>query len=1106
MKMCFMSSSRRIELELKDREEGRTALSWAIDPKWAWNKHIDYTKTIQLLLAAGCDPDSKDSKSRTPLSYAASTGKLRLVELLLDCETVDPDSQDKDGWTPLFCAVAHGHEKVVEALLNTPNVDANVRCRQQHSYNHGETLLCLAAARGNLAIVNMLLSRPSINLEAKDGNGRNALMQAAMNGHADVVRRLLELEVFDVNRKDNDNLDMLSAAAMKGHSDVIKVLAESNAIKIEIVNEEGRNPLSLAAEMGHGGVVEQLLKVPIVDPNSQDRNGRTPLSWAVGPASGWTRRTENAIHVTELLLRNKDIKINLADNKGWTPLSWAVQQHEGDAIVELLLATVGIDVNYKDTEGRTPIALAKSKGCDLAVGQLQGVPGINIDSVELKRAAKTKHLEEAADNESIFGEEDRVDYSSDSYGDEPGESERHHLRDELRKEMHLSLVPQTMSQKSDDDLCKRCEEFDLDRIFSWRPKGGSGDIIAKLGIVDDTWELRTCAMCRLIAAIRPGTAVRDNVNHELRSFSSTDAWLCQDLLRCHQYFQSSWIDTVFLAVVVSSSDRGVRVPLQEVLRSGFIARVGSNCRNGLRALTVRRMKPDQIDFSVVRSWIDCCINTHFKKRCKGKPNAFETVPHLKLIDCANRKVIVPSPSAQEPYVALSYVWGPYERPELDESNHLGKVEAVVEDAMHVTLQLGFTYLWVDRHCISQNDKAIMKEQLDAMNILYRNSELTIIAAAGSNSSFGLPGVSHRPRKAQACSRIKGHILTSIPTDPTNDIIDSKWHTRGWTYQEGLLSRRRLMFTEHEVSYECHKLLAREAIALPMRIYRMSAKISSTRFHPGSWSFPRNGVGGSRSPSRDLFALLQAYTSRDLTYDYDILNAMLGIFQAYEEFDPPVYHLCGVPMLTGSDSYSKKPSASLEGFTNGLCWFLNRPAARRSGFPSWSWTGWKGVVGAYGKYEINRSMGFAIYISIVLGQGSLVPWDVFEQFRAWERKPLQQYHVLEITGAVIELSIRKTKDHWGKDEWDAFLYHGDEITRAHVYLDRTPSDDVEFSKRLLSERWLGLLIGNSRDGYGGSTHLLVLDQKKSPCERIAYAWTVFTALVDEGFERRTFRLG
>ncbi|KAI8625824.1 hypothetical protein F5Y19DRAFT_448909 [Xylariaceae sp. FL1651] len=128
-------------------------------------------------------------------------------------------------------------------------------------------------------------------------------------------------------------------------------------------------------------------------------------------------------------------------------------------------------------------------------------------------------------------------------------------------------------------------------------------------------------MCRIIAAICPRTALGGIVSHELRSFLSTHAWFCQDMLRFHQYFLSGWIDTVFLAVTNSSRDETVGAVIEGVLRSGFIARVGSNCQDGLRALTVSRMKPDQIDFRVVRSWIDCCIDTYFSKRCKPKLKA-----------------------------------------------------------------------------------------------------------------------------------------------------------------------------------------------------------------------------------------------------------------------------------------------------------------------------------------------------------------------------------------------------------------------------------------------------------------------------------------------------
>jgi hypothetical protein len=73
---------------------------------------------VELLLAQdGVDPDSKDEKGQTPLSWAAKRGHGAVVELLLAREGVDPDSKDNYGQTPLSWAAENGHEAVVELLL-----------------------------------------------------------------------------------------------------------------------------------------------------------------------------------------------------------------------------------------------------------------------------------------------------------------------------------------------------------------------------------------------------------------------------------------------------------------------------------------------------------------------------------------------------------------------------------------------------------------------------------------------------------------------------------------------------------------------------------------------------------------------------------------------------------------------------------------------------------------------------------------------------------------------------------------------------------------------------------------------------------------------------
>ncbi|KAK7403520.1 hypothetical protein QQX98_010698 [Neonectria punicea] len=112
------------------------------------------------------------------------------------------------------------------------------------------------------------------------------------------------------------------------------------------------------------------------------------------------------------------------------------------------------------------------------------------------------------------------------------------------------------------------------------------------------------------------------------------------------------------------------------------------------------------------------------------------------------------------FLALSYVWGPSSgQTGAKDHDHIGQTEVVVEDAMSATIALGYTYLWVDRHCITVEDENVQQQQLLNMMAVYENSEVTIVVAAGKGFTFGIPGVS-RARIPQPYTRIRGHILTA----------------------------------------------------------------------------------------------------------------------------------------------------------------------------------------------------------------------------------------------------------------------------------------------------------------------------------------------------------
>ncbi|KAI0454907.1 hypothetical protein F5B21DRAFT_223929 [Xylaria acuta] len=283
-----------------------------------------------------------------------------------------------------------------------------------------------------------------------------------------------------------------------------------------------------------------------------------------------------------------------------------------------------------------------------------------------------------------------------------------------------------------------------------------------------------------------------------------------------------------------------------------------------------------------------------------------------------------------------------------------------------------------------------------MHTVYANAEVTLVAAAGTDATTGPPGAPGRPRRVQQPGAlVQGHALMCIPPGPSQHIHSAAaWATRGWTYQEGLLARRRLYFSEYEMSYECRGMLCREALRLPPAVeQRMSGR--TPRLMEPPWMYKPYRLAGMNSDNNGigLFDLLEAYSVRELSLPSNALNARLGILQLLSECKSrPVYHVCGVPIIciTGSEYNSNGDSTvaarlALDGFINGLCWRLQQPARRRPGFPSWPWTGWQGAVKNMHSFApfVRHAYRSDIDVSIAPcdQDGSAVPWNhYYDQLR------------------------------------------------------------------------------------------------------------------------------
>ncbi|RTE70627.1 hypothetical protein BHE90_014977 [Fusarium euwallaceae] len=306
-------------------------------------------------------------------------------------------------------------------------------------------------------------------------------------------------------------------------------------------------------------------------------------------------------------------------------------------------------------------------------------------------------------------------------------------------------------------------------------------------------------------------------------------------------------------------------------------------------------------------------------------------------------------------ILYSMPWNPHDEP-------LKDLPTTVRDSIVVTQKLGFRYLWVDKYCIRQDDEQDKSRQIRLMAKIYGSAQLTIVAVAGSDPSYGLPGVSRSRRPCQPHVRVRNRTITwafSLKS-VQDDILSSVWSTRGWTYQEAFLSTRLLVFTDKQIYFQCKDSSFYEAFNIPM--WEDSEK-------------PRIFRGVE---SLEIGVRIHEYTRRNLGNEADILNAFQGFFDLFHENYNHFNNIWGIPIT--EKSFQHMPAKLLDRFLAGICWKLEMPGNRRHGFPSWSWVGWKGVVNKrcdFGAEPATISNGIGILASFESPDGTRTEWSQLE---------------------------------------------------------------------------------------------------------------------------------
>jgi ankyrin repeat protein len=207
------------------------------------------------LLDQGASVDARDRLGARPLSHAARSGHLQMVDLLL-ARGAPINARNLAGATALYFA-AEGSQISIARRLIERGADVKLTGRSESSP------VAAAAYAGNDVIVEALLAAGA-DERTPDETGKPPIVYAAAGARLDIVKRLLARNI-DINARYPNDLTLLMWASgpdeKAPEAQAIKVvtyLLDAGA-HIDDRDDRGRTALMIAAEGGRTEIANLLL-------------------------------------------------------------------------------------------------------------------------------------------------------------------------------------------------------------------------------------------------------------------------------------------------------------------------------------------------------------------------------------------------------------------------------------------------------------------------------------------------------------------------------------------------------------------------------------------------------------------------------------------------------------------------------------------------------------------------------------------------------------------------------------------------------------------------------------------------------------------------------
>ena len=265
-------------------------------------------------------------------------------------------------------------------------------------------------------------------------------------------------------------------------------------------------------------------------------------------------------------------------------------------------------------------------------------------------------------------------------------------------------------------------------------------------------------------------------------------------------------------------------------------------------------------------------------------------------------------SRRYPYIAISYCWGSLTDNSTTTVSNMNmrksriryiELPKTLQDAVDITRALKIQYIWIDSLCIIQDSVENRDWHVESakMASIYQGAILTLAATRSPAVSSGFLGSRDPPSRTfdELPEERWSHVIewTNFSGETEEVFVRQRINhsaivgedsrlpgcpllSRGWTFQERLMSTRTLHFLQQEMIWECKSDFGCECLSIEADQSWKKSKIRGSLFNR-----MRSGELGSLNWTTVWTDLITEYSKRLLTNEADRLPAIYGIARQFQ---------------------------------------------------------------------------------------------------------------------------------------------------------------------------------------------------------------------------------